>query len=109
MDPSNNKLSQLCEQIAEAVGYAFACECADPVLSGLVVASVEPAPSIRRVRVVVYPPYWGEDFDGAAATDRLERARGFLRSEVAASIHRRRTPELIFQLVHPDELKSDAL
>jgi ribosome-binding factor A len=108
MERFDNKLSQLCEQIAEAIGYALACECADPLLSQLVVASVEPAPSIRRVRVTVYPPLWGEDFDAALVSERLERARGFLRSEVAFSIHRKRTPELVLQLVHPDQVLVDA-
>lgn len=107
MDRFDNKVSQLCEQIADAIGYALLCECDDPLLSQLVVAAVEPAPSVRRVRVVVYPSIWGDEFDPDAVNRRLDRARGFLRSEVASSIHRKRTPELQFQLVHPDELIAD--
>ena len=40
---------------------------------------------------------------GAPATlSALERARGYLRRQIAGSIHRKRTPELCFELVPPE-------
>jgi ribosome-binding factor A len=97
------KLVQLCGQVAEALGYALG-SAEDPLLNDLLVASVEPDIGARRLRVTVFPPVWPGDAHAAAVRARLERATGFLRSEVAASIHRKRTPELVFRLVHPDEI-----
>jgi hypothetical protein len=34
-----------------------------------------------------------------AARDHLARARGLLRSEVAAAVHRRKAPDLVFQVL----------
>ena len=51
--------------------------------------------------VTTTPMY--EMIDPVEATTRLEAARGWLRTEIAASIHRRKVPDLMFQCVTPDE------
>lgn len=95
----DHKLEQLCSQVFEVVSSAFA-ELRDEVLANLTVVEVRPGPDASRL--VVLLTQMGEPQAGTGVDDimvRLERVRGFLRSEVASAIHRKRTPELRFQLV----------
>jgi ribosome-binding factor A len=85
--------AQLCRQASEALSIALAAS-ADPVLRDVTIASVEPAAGTARLMVTVYPTERDPDFLVA----RLERARGYLRGEVAAAIHRKRVPDLAFQV-----------
>jgi ribosome-binding factor A len=85
------KALQLCRQVAEALHWILGSECGDEALQALRVVSVEPAPSAARLLVTVQA-----EADARAVLDRLAKAGGLLRSEVAASIHRRRAPELVF-------------
>ncbi len=105
-DPSggNRKLSQLCQQVFEALTYALMGS-ADEALRVLAVVSVVPAPDASRLLVTIRPSEVpvGMSPDelirrADSILERLGRARGYLRSEVAASIHRKRTPELTFSL-----------
>jgi ribosome-binding factor A len=95
---TNRKALQLCGQIARTLSCVLAYESGDDLLRNLLVESVVPAPDSTRVLVTVSlqgPPV------GAAASDVLEclaRACGKLRTDVAAAIHRKRVPELVFHL-----------
>ena len=90
----NRKALQLCGQVAETLAVALASS-ADEVLRDLLVESVVPAPSSMRLLVTLAPP---PDATLADVTDHLHRAAGWLRSEVARAITRRKTPELMFRL-----------
>ena len=90
-----HKDHQVCRQVAEAVGW-FLAEVDDPILAGLVVAQVEPAPSAARVLVTLVAAT-GE-VDPADALERLTAVRDELREDVAAEVHRRRVPELAFRI-----------
>jgi ribosome-binding factor A len=92
------KARQLCRQVAEALQAALA-DCRDEVLSGLLVTSVTPAPHAGRLRASVAAAPSAEVRDTAIVQERLTRAAGLLRAEVAAAIHRRKTPELVFDLM----------
>jgi ribosome-binding factor A len=92
---AGRKGQQLCAQAKEALLGALA-GCADPVLQGLNVVSVEPAPHTSRLLVIVSP---AEGVERPAAEAALARAAGFLRAEVAAAISRRYAPELAFELL----------
>lgn len=84
---------QLCCQVKDALTVALA-GCADEVLRDLTVVRVEPAPHTGRLMVTVAGPAPGD------VTDRhLMIAANLLRREVARAIHRRKTPELVFQVV----------
>jgi ribosome-binding factor A len=85
---------QLCRQVQEALHWVLGAD-RDEVLQALQVVSVEPAPSAARLLVTVR----AEGPDVATALEHLERATGRLRCEIAASIHRRRVPELTFQVM----------
>lgn len=91
---------QLCRQVFEALTLAFA-ELDDPVIAALVLASVVPAPSASRVQVTLVPTH---DVDPDAALARVREVADELREEVAAEVTRRRVPELVFRIGHPDEL-----
>ena len=89
----NTKTLQLCRQIQRQLDLTFGGALEDPVLSGLSVNAVvsEPGTSTFIVEVVVS--------DAAKASETLEHlnaARGLLRSEIAAGIHRKYTPHLRF-------------
>jgi ribosome-binding factor A len=91
----NRKALQLCAQVARALAAALA-DCGDEVLRTLEVAAVEPSPNSSRLLVTVRPGPTAAVAEVGSIRDRLARAGGWLRTEVAAAIHRRRTPELMF-------------
>ncbi len=95
---AGRKALQLCGQVRDALGVIFP-GLADEVLQGLTVVSVEPAPHAGRLRVTVAVPSPADATDRTAAVERLVRAAGRLRREVAASVHRRKAPELTFEVV----------
>ena len=99
---TNRKALQLCAQVREILDHVFAWECGDPLLKGLMVTSVVPAPNSSRLLVSVCPPEELADQDPAQVLERLNGARGRLRSEIAAAIHRKRVPELSFR-IQPSE------
>lgn len=70
-------------------------ESTDGRLTGAYVAEVTPAPDASRLLVVIEVPI-ATDVD--AAHQMLGEMHGFLRSEVASAIDRRKTPELFFQV-----------
>jgi ribosome-binding factor A len=92
---------RLCNQVRETLTYALAGSCRDEVLQSLHVAAVEPAPDATRLAVTLAVPDAGQ-VDRARA--RLALVAALLRSEVAASIHRRRVPELVFRVLPAGEV-----
>ena len=95
--PPGRKAHQLCGQVANAL-LVILPGLADEVLRELTVVSVEPAPHSGRLRVTVagLAPADATDFD--AVGEHLHRAAGLIRSEVAAAVHRRKAPELVFHV-----------
>ncbi|MCX4247827.1 ribosome-binding factor A [Paraliomyxa miuraensis] len=95
---ANNKSRQLCRQVQRRLDLAL-CELDDPLLQGLWVQSVEQEPGGRALVVEVVT---SDPAAVAPTLARLDAARGWLRSEVAAAIHRKRTPYLQFVVVTQD-------
>jgi hypothetical protein len=91
---------QVCRQVFDALSLALA-EVDDPVIEQLALISVEPAPSAARVLVTfAVPAAWSVgDVDGAM--ERIRELGPELREEVAAEVHRRRAPELVFRIALP--------
>ena len=100
----SRKARQPCRQVSHTLSYVLSGECDDDVLRSLYVESVDPAPDSSRLLVTVAVL----DKDLATPTEvilgKLAAASGKLRSEVAASINRRKTPELVFTVVRPDAI-----
>ncbi len=92
---ASRKGQQLCAQVKRALHGALA-GCADAVLQGLDVVSVEPAPHTGRLRVLLTP---AEGIPREAVQAVLVRAAGFLRAEVASAVSRRYAPELVFEVM----------
>ena len=91
---------RLCSQVRETLTFALAGSCRDEVLQSLYVADVAPAPDATRLAVTLIA------FDPAlieTARARVALVAAMLRSEVAASIHRRRAPELVFRVAAGEE------
>jgi ribosome-binding factor A len=89
----NRKALQLCRQVEQTLHLALA-DCADPLLLELLVLRVQPFPDSRRLLVTVQSLS-----DAAAVLARLQSAGARLRRDVAAGIHRKKTPELVFQVI----------
>jgi ribosome-binding factor A len=88
---------QLCAQVQETLWYILGSTVGDESLADLQVVSVEPLPDATRLLITLSAP---NDADLADATSRLQDATKAIRAEVAASINRRKTPELTFRVVH---------
>ncbi len=99
----NRKALQLCGQVARTLSGLLAGECTDDLLRDLDVESVVPAPNSARLLVTLA---WTAPAGAVRPSDvlaHLQRASGWLRAEVAAAIHRKRVPELLFQLHTPHQ------
>jgi ribosome-binding factor A len=100
----NRKILQLCSEVAKSVGFALSWEAGDDLLSRLIVESVVPAPDSGRLLVTVSLP-GTQAAQPEQLVARLHRVTGKLRAAVAASIHRRRVPELTFQVAYRGEVQ----
>ena len=100
-DPINRKAVQLCTQVAETLSLVLAGDFDDELLLNLQVLSVAPAPNASQLAVMLRtdaPP----PVDINQIHDRLSAVSGRLRSEVAAAIHRKRAPRLVFHVIAGD-------
>ena len=95
---NHRKAQQLCHQVSETLSLVLSGELGDE-LQDLRIVAVTPAPDSSQLLVLVAPALADSAVDPDAAIARLELVAGSLRSEVAASITRRRAPKLLFQFV----------
>jgi ribosome-binding factor A len=93
------KTLQLCSQVMQTLSGVLS-EQSDDVLRDLLVVGVTPAGG-GRMLVTVTPAPSAAVRDPAVLLQHLAQAHGLLRSEVAASIHRRKAPDLLFQVQPP--------
>ena len=89
------KALQLGHQVAQALDAVLAGDSRDEALRGLRVVSVAPAAGASCFLVTVAPD---PPFDPREVLARLEHASGWLRTEVAAAVTRKRAPVLSFQI-----------
>lgn len=92
---SGNKVQQVCALTERALSLAMAAS-ADPLLQSLQVTRVIPAPSVARLLVVVQPVVDLPVADASRILDVLDAHRGYLRSELASELNRKKTPDLSF-------------
>lgn len=98
-DKKFRKAFQLCRQVSDTL-HLVLNEC-DPLLEGLTVIDVVPAPDSRRMLVVVSL----DDVQEIQSASDVEKIMACLqnniprlRSEIARSINRRKTPNLVFEI-----------
>ena len=108
---SRHKARQLCGQVAEVLDSLLAGDSNDDQRRDLAVVAVEPAPDSCRLLVTVTPRPSTNPPDPAAILASLDRASGWLRSEVASATTRKRAPFLAYRVVEirsaTDELPGD--
>ncbi|MBI1830959.1 MAG: hypothetical protein HYR84_05850 [Planctomycetes bacterium] len=92
---SNRKALQLCRQVERVLSVCLEGE----ILRDLTVQTVVPAPDSTRL-LVRFIYHGAEPLANVLAT--LHACCPRLRAEVAASIHRRKTPELTFEVVRSE-------
>jgi hypothetical protein len=94
----NWKVQQLCKQVERAAAVTLAGECESDALLGAAVACVEPAPDSGRlmVMVVLAPGRGAEEVEDARTA--LARSAVSFREEAARTIHRKRVPEIVFDV-----------
>lgn len=95
---ADRKERQLCRQVQEAIGEALST-LEDGVLSGVWICGVEPAPDASRLAVLVRV---SDDTAPERVKERLGRVSGYLRTEVAQAISRKRVPTLVFEVLPPE-------
>ena len=100
----DRKVRQLCRQVSHTLSYVLSGECDDDTLRSLYVESVDPAPDSSRLLVTVSSLDKEDDTPAIDILTKLAAVTGKLRSEIAASISRRKTPELIFNVVRHEDL-----
>ena len=94
----NRKALQLCGQVARTLAGVLSGECSDDRLRDLLVESVQPAPDSTRLLVTVYAgPAFAADTESVLRA--LYGAAAMLRAQIARAIHRKRVPELVFQVL----------
>jgi ribosome-binding factor A len=93
----------LCKQVMRALNDALQSEAREELLRELVVRAVAPDPDAARLRVYVEPSPVAARAGAARAMEALARAGGFLRTQVAQAITRKRAPTLVFTLTGTQE------
>lgn len=96
---SPRKLAQLCSQIRRALQMAVLGTVEDETFIDLEVHTVEPGNDPGRVRVVFF--HHDASVELNEVRRRVEAARGLWTAEVARAIHRRKVPELVFEVHRP--------
>jgi len=93
------KTAALCKQVRRAVSLTLSGECADPLLQELIVEDVLPAPSAGRLLVRVLMRTRPAGPGVVDALQRLDKVEGLIRARVGEAIVRKRTPELVFDVI----------
>lgn len=97
----NRKALQLCRQVADTLGLVISGVGHGELLGALRVVAVEPPSGAGPLRVTVAVDLPPDSFDPDAVLKLLRDETGWLRSEIAAAITRRRVPKLMFRLAAP--------
>ncbi len=100
-EKAGRKSRQLCRQVQKTLDQVFSGEMRDELLAGLRIVSVTSADDSSALVVTVVADVPPEQIDRAQIEARLAAISGRLRSEVAGSITRKRTPLLVFDLLGP--------
>lgn len=95
---------QLCKQVERSAALTLASVCESDALLGAAVAAVEPAPDSRRLMVTVVLASGKDVEDATEAKAVLLRSSTAFREEVGRSVHRKRVPEVVFDVRLAEEV-----
>ena len=83
----------------EEVSLLFRGELSDPLLEGVTVTTLELSPDGRHARIGFTLPPERQESGPAPVEEALERATGFIRSQLALGLNLKRVPHLRFVCV----------
>ena len=98
-DNAHRKSKQLCRQVQKTLDLIFSGETRDELLGDLRIVSVTSSQDSSALLVTVVADVPLERFDRTQIEARLAKMSGRLRSEVAGTITRKRTPLLVFHVL----------
>ena len=87
---------RLQSSIFEEVSLLFRGELSDPLLEGVTVTTLELSPDGRQARIGFTLPPERQESGPAPVEEALERATGFIRSQLALGLNLKRVPNLRF-------------
>jgi ribosome-binding factor A len=87
---------RVAEQIHRELSTLLLFEVRDPRLAGVTITGVDITPDLLVAHV--YVTLLGTEEEKSAAIAALDRAKGYLRTQVAEKIQQRLAPELLFRL-----------
>lgn len=101
---SYRKTNQLRKEIELTLSLTLGGELEDPALSNLNIFKVEPIPESGDFLIILEWTSNSRDFQFDKVMLSIKKASGFLRSEVAKSLNRKRVPQLSYRLLIPKEV-----
>ncbi|MFD1177237.1 30S ribosome-binding factor RbfA [Paenibacillus puldeungensis] len=93
---ARNRTGRVSEQIKKELSVLIQSELKDPRIGFVTVTGVEVTPDLSQAKV--YLSVFGDDEKKNESLKGLEKANGFLRTELGKRIRLRHTPELIFKI-----------
>jgi ribosome-binding factor A len=102
----DHKARRLCGAVHRRLSLCLSSMLDDEAVRGLGIESVEPAPSLGRLLVVLRADRRLDPESRGYVLQVLESARGALRAEIGWAINRRLVPELRFLVLGSDEARS---
>lgn len=105
----DRKTLQMCSQVKRTLDQILSGELDDDRLRDVYVSEVTPAPDAHCLMVSVSPLGFAKDFQPQVVLARLAEHSGYLRSELARAINRKKTPELMFRVVLAEDLPPPAV
>lgn len=97
----DRKALQLCRQIQRELSLILSGELDDDRVRDLLVMSVSPFPHTNLLLVTLQAGQVCSHEELLALDSVLTQHKPLIRSEIAAAIHRRKTPDLCFRVINP--------
>lgn len=91
---SKHRPNRLSETLKEEISQLILVELKDPRIGFVTVTSVDVANDLAHAKV--YVSVLGSEDEGKASLDTLNRAAGFLRTEIGKRLRLRHVPSLVF-------------
>lgn len=95
------RVNRVAEQMRKELGDIIERKLKDPRIGFVTVTDVEVSGDLQQAKVFL--TVLGDEDKTSATLEGLEKAKGFIRSEVGARIRLRKTPELSFHWDHSFE------
>lgn len=93
---SNVRVHRVGEQIKKELSHLFQHELKDPRIGFVTVTGVEMSGDLQQAKV--YISVFGENQQKEDTLQAIEKASGFIRSEIGKRVRLRHTPEITFKI-----------